>query len=98
VITARERADGIVVEVSPGGALRGLTLDERAMRLDRTVLAARVLELVEKATAAANAAALHTLADDLAGLDDRTLVALGVGQSADVTEAAEQTARETWSI
>lgn len=98
MITAKERADGIVVEVSPGGGLRGLTLDERAMRLDRSVLAARLLELVDKATAAANAAALHALADDFAGLDDDVLVALGVGQSAEATEAAEETTPETWSV
>lgn len=98
MITARERGDGVVVEVSPGGALRGLTLDERALRLGRHELAARVLRLVDRATAVANAAALHTLADDLAGLDEPTLVALGVGQSAELTEAAEETTRETWSV
>ncbi|MGH3434508.1 MAG: YbaB/EbfC family DNA-binding protein [Thermocrispum sp.] len=98
MITARERSESVVVQVSPGGALRGLTLDERALRLGRHALAARVLEMVDKATAAANAAALHTLADDLARLDQQTLVALGVGQSAEVTEAAEDTTQETWSV
>lgn len=98
MITARERADGVVVEVSPGGGLQHLTLDERAMRLGRHELAARVLELVETATAAANAAAMHALAAELDGLGDGTLVALGIGQPADVTEAAELTTRETWSV
>lgn len=98
VITAKERADGIVVEVSPGGALHGLTLDDRAMRLGRAELAARVLALVERATAAANATALHTLAAELDGLDDDLLVSLGVGQSAEVTEAAELTTPEIWRV
>lgn len=98
MITARELADGVAVEVSPGGGLQRLTFDERAMRLGGHELADRVLELVEKATAAANAAALHALAVELAGLDDRALVALGIGQPADVTEAAELTTRETWSV
>ncbi|MEV0679559.1 YbaB/EbfC family DNA-binding protein [Actinosynnema sp. NPDC050436] len=79
---------GVAVEVGPGGALRDLTLDTRALRLGPD-LARAVLDLVDAATAKANARAAGVLGD---------LAALGLAVPARQVEAVEDTTPTTWRV
>lgn len=79
---------GVAVEVGPGGALRDLTLDARALRLGPD-LARTVLELVDAATAKANARASGTWGD---------LTDLGLAVSDRRVDEVEDTTPTTWRV
>ncbi|MET9343408.1 MULTISPECIES: YbaB/EbfC family nucleoid-associated protein [unclassified Nonomuraea] len=62
-----EAADGLVrLEVVPGGALSGLTIDPRAMRLGSAALAEAVLEAARAAAADAATRVSETIDDTMA--------------------------------
>jgi hypothetical protein len=85
---AHDPDTGIVVEVGPGGGLRDLVLDSRSLRLGGG-LARAILNLVDTATARANARARHALGPvDQLGLtvDDRRVAEV------------EETTPETWRV
>ncbi|MBB5959143.1 hypothetical protein FHS29_005763 [Saccharothrix tamanrassetensis] len=77
---------GVAVEVGPGGALRDLTLDSRAMGPH---LARTILSLVDTATARANSRAAHALGD---------LTELGLAVDARLSETVEDTTPTTWRV
>ncbi len=77
---------GVAVEVGPGGALRDLSLDSRALRLGPD-LARTILTLVDTATARANARAARAVGD---------LTALGL--AVDEPESVEDTTPMTWRV
>ncbi|CCH33596.1 YbaB/EbfC family DNA-binding protein [Actinosynnema sp. NPDC047251] len=79
---------GVAVEVGPGGALRDLTLDARALRLGPD-LARAVLDLVDEATAKANARAAGALGD---------LADLGLGVPDRRADEVEDTTPTTWRV
>ncbi|WP_410662273.1 YbaB/EbfC family DNA-binding protein [Amycolatopsis sp. lyj-84] len=83
--SARDRV--ITVEVEPGGALRDLRIEEGALRLSPQELSRRILGLVERATAQASRRL---------DLDDAD--SLGLGTSAELAEAIEETTPETWRV
>ncbi len=87
---AHDPDTGISVEVGPGGGLRDLVLDPRSLRLGRSGLARAILELVDTATARANARTRHVVGDDVPalGLDVRTRL----------VESVEDTTPETWRV
>jgi hypothetical protein len=84
---------GVTAEVCPGGALSGLTLSQHAVDQGAAALAATVVEAIAVATAQANQRTKHALHSALAGLDP---AALGLAQSASLTEQAESTVPDTW--
>lgn len=84
--------------VTPGGGLVDLELTEFATRRDADDLAAAILLAVDKATAEANALALHSLGPLVVGLSDVDLQRLGIGQDAELTDAAESTTPDTWQV
>ncbi len=83
--SARDRV--ITVEVEAGGALRDLRIEDGALRLDPQELAKRILGLVDRATAQANRRL---------ELDDAD--SLGLGTSAELAEAVEETTPATWRV
>lgn len=88
---AHDPDTGIAVEVGPAGALRGLTLDSRSLRLGRDGLARAVLELVETATARADRRARFALR-----LAEEEVAALGLVVAE--PEAVEETTPTTWRV
>ncbi|MFC4858446.1 YbaB/EbfC family DNA-binding protein [Actinophytocola glycyrrhizae] len=86
---------GVTAEVCPGGALAGLTLSQQAVDQGAAVLASTVVEAIALATAQANQRARHVLRAALAGVD---VSALGLTQSASLTEQAESTVPDTWRV
>lgn len=84
---------GVTAEVLPGGALAGLTLSQQAVDQGATALAGAVVEAITLATAQANQRTKHALREALTGVD---VSALGLTQSASLTEQAESTVPDTW--
>lgn len=84
MITGKAADRTVAVEVAPGGALRELTLEASALRLEPDELARRILLLTAAASARATASLWHMLDD---------VEALGL-PAAD--EAAEETTPDSW--
>jgi hypothetical protein len=61
-VVGKASADGIEVQVAPGGLLTGLTIHRSALRHGSTVLADRILELAQRATRRAGDKMYHALA------------------------------------
>ena len=97
-ITGSARRGGITVEVAPGGALRSLELTPDALRGGGPSLARTILGLVREAGAQANERAKHAMADELGGLGEDKLAALGLTQDDALTESAETTEPERWRV
>jgi hypothetical protein len=93
---ARDHHAGITVEVGPGGALQSIRLTNRALRLGRFTLSAKILDLVRTATAHANQRAKNALRDQLTYLDVSELESLGLGHDDRLTESVESTTPDTW--
>lgn len=90
-------ADGLVrVTVGLGGVLRGLDIRDEAFGQGGLRLARTVLDLARQASAQAAARARHRFREELAGLPDEALVALGFTDDADLVEQAESTVPATW--
>ncbi|MET8849540.1 YbaB/EbfC family DNA-binding protein [Amycolatopsis sp. NPDC004625] len=87
MITGKAADRTVAVEVAPGGALRELTLEAAALRLDPDELARRILLLTAAASARATASLWHILDGEVDGLG---LPAPG--------EAAEDTTPESWRV
>lgn len=87
--SAHDPDTGIAVEVGPGGGLRDLTLDARSLRLGQTRLAKAILDLVDTATARANARVHRSLGD---------VGALGLAVGTRMAESVEDTTPETWRV
>ncbi|WP_447003199.1 YbaB/EbfC family DNA-binding protein [Saccharothrix isguenensis] len=86
---AHDPDTGIAVEVGPGGALRDLVLDARSLRLGQALLAKAILDLVDTATARANAR-VHRAVGDVS--------ALGLAVETRMAESVEDTTPETWRV
>ncbi|MEV6443912.1 YbaB/EbfC family DNA-binding protein [Amycolatopsis sp. NPDC051716] len=84
MITGKAADRTVAVEVAPGGALRELTLEAAALRLEPAELARRILVLTAAASARATASLWHTR-DGVA--------ALGLPEPG---EAAEETTPDSW--
>ncbi|HEU5473980.1 MAG TPA: YbaB/EbfC family DNA-binding protein [Actinophytocola sp.] len=89
-ITGTARTPAVVAEVYPGGALRSLTLSERASALGRRALAEAVVAAVAEATARANQRARHALGD--------AVTRLGLDTDAGLVERVETTTPHTWRV
>ncbi|MFI5591917.1 YbaB/EbfC family DNA-binding protein [Amycolatopsis sp. NPDC051758] len=61
-VVGKASADGIEVQVAPGGLLTGLTIHRSALRHGSTVLADQILELAQRATRRAGDKMYHALA------------------------------------
>jgi hypothetical protein len=85
VITGKAADRTVAVEVAPGGALRELTLEAAALRLEPDELARRILVLTAAAAARATASLWHAVDAEVDGLG---LPSPG--------EAAEETTPESW--
>jgi hypothetical protein len=92
-IKAAAALRGVTVEVHPGGAMAGLTLSRAALDLGADALASTVLEAVASATALANQRTKHALREALVGVPP---AAVGLAQSAALTERVESTVPDTW--
>jgi DNA-binding protein YbaB len=95
-IKASRSADGVTVEVYPGGALSLLSLSPRALSLGPDTLAATILSTVAEATAVANQRTKSALRAALTGMSDDDLAVLGLHQDPTLTERAESTTPGTW--
>ncbi|SFW84493.1 hypothetical protein [Amycolatopsis australiensis] len=85
MITGKAADRTVAVEVAPGGALRELTLEPSALRLEPAELARRILVLSAAASARATASLWHSL--------DGEVDALGLPAAG---EAAEETTPDSW--
>ncbi|WP_410572148.1 YbaB/EbfC family DNA-binding protein [Amycolatopsis sp. cmx-4-61] len=61
-VVGKAAADGIDVQVAPGGLLTGLTIHRSALRQGSAVLADRIFELAQRATRRAGDRMYHALA------------------------------------
>ncbi len=90
-------ADGLIrVTVGLGGVLRGLDIRDEALGQSGPRLARTVLELARHASTQAAQRARHRFREELAGLPDEALAALGFADDADLVEQAESTVPATW--
>ncbi|WP_181771343.1 YbaB/EbfC family DNA-binding protein [Amycolatopsis pittospori] len=85
--TGKARDRVLTVEVEAGGALRDLRIEESALRLGPEELSRRILGLVDRAAAQASRRL---------DLDDAD--SLGLGTSAELAEAVEETTPDTWRV
>jgi hypothetical protein len=61
-VVGKADADGIEVQVAPGGLLTGVTIHRSALRQGSAVLADRIFELAQRATRRAGDKMYHALA------------------------------------
>lgn len=97
-ITANAQRDGVTLEVTPGGALRGLELTEDALRTGGPALARTILALVGEATARADQRARLAMRDAIGDLTDSEATVLGLTRDDKLTEVAEGTTPEHWRV
>ncbi|HEX3588293.1 MAG TPA: YbaB/EbfC family nucleoid-associated protein [Pseudonocardiaceae bacterium] len=94
--SARSADGGVRVTVGPGGVLKALEIRQDALDHGGRHLARTILDLATVATAAASERARHLLRDELAGLPDDALAALGFTTDARLVEEVESTVPVTW--
>jgi hypothetical protein len=73
-VVGKASADGIEVQVAPGGLLTGLTIHRSVLRQGSAVLADRIFELAQRATRRAGDRMYHALS---AAVDREQLETLG---------------------
>lgn len=94
--TARSADGSVRITVGPGGMLTGLEIRQSALDGGARKLAATVLRLAALATATASERARHLLRDQLTGLPDDALAALGFTTDPRLVEEVESTVPVTW--
>ncbi|WP_410594511.1 YbaB/EbfC family DNA-binding protein [Amycolatopsis sp. lyj-23] len=72
-VVGKAAADGIEVQVAPGGLLTGLTIHRSVLRQGSAVLADRIFELAQRATRRAGDRMYHALAPVVAAEQLETL-------------------------
>jgi hypothetical protein len=94
--TALSEDGQVRVTVGLGGVLRGLDIRDEALGQGGRRLAATVLELTRLASVQAAQRARHRFRDELAGLPEDALAALGFTDDTELVETAEATTPATW--
>jgi type VI protein secretion system component VasA len=94
--TALSAYGQVRVTVGLGGVLRGLDIRDEALAQGGRRLAATVLELARLASVQAAQRARHHFRDELAGLPQDALAALGFTDDSELVESAESTTPVTW--
>jgi hypothetical protein len=93
---ATDHDSGVAVEVGPGGALRGVTITDRALRAGGAELARTLLRLSASATATANRRTALAVEREFGPLraEDKAALGLHVDPAADL----EETVPDRWEV